>query len=39
MINHNKMLILEKGLDLLPIWSGFNEAFREIVSKKFQKGA
>ena len=37
-INHKKILNLEKGVDLDPIWSGFNEAFREIVSKKIQKG-
>ena len=39
MINHKKILNLEKGLDLDPIWSGFNEAFREMMSKKINKKA
>ena len=36
-IDQKKILNLEKGFNLDPIWSGFNESFREIVSKKVQK--
>ena len=36
-IDQKKILNLEKGFNLDPIWSGFNESVREIVSKKVQK--
>ena len=36
-IDPKNILNLEKGFNLDPIWSGFNESFREIMSKKVQK--
>ena len=30
----NKILNLEKGYDLDPVWSGFNEECRNIIAKK-----
>ena len=36
-IDQKKILNLETGFNLNPVWSGFNEVFREIVSKKVQK--
>ena len=30
----NKILNLEKGYDLDPVWSGFNEEYRNIIAKK-----
>ena len=30
----NKILNLEKGYDLDPVWSGFNEESRNIIAKK-----
>ena len=30
----NKILNLEKGYNLDPVWSGFNEEYRNIIAKK-----
>ena len=30
----NKILNLEKAYDLDPVWSGFNEEYRNIIAKK-----
>ena len=32
----NKILNLEKGYNLDPVWSGFNEEYRNIMAKKFE---
>ena len=32
----NKILNLEKGYDLDPVWSGFNEEYRNIIAKKLE---
>ena len=37
-VDKNSIMNLEKGLDMDPIWGGFNEEFRNIMSKKFQMG-
>ena len=38
MVDKNSIMNLEKGLDMDLIWGGFNEEFRNIMSKKFQRG-
>ena len=32
----NKILNLEKGYDLDPVWGGFNEEYRNIIAKKLE---
>ena len=32
-VHHKKILNLEKGITLDPVWAEFNETFREIMSK------
>ena len=33
-VHHKKILNLEKGITLDPVWAEFNETFREIMSRK-----
>ena len=33
-VHHKKILNLEKGITLGPVWAEFNETFREIMSRK-----
>ena len=35
-VHHKKIMNLEKGLTLDPVWAGFNESFREIMSRKIK---
>ena len=33
-MGYHKILNLEKGCELDPVWSGFNEEYRNIIAKK-----
>ena len=37
-IHQKRIMNLEKGYTLDPIWADFNEIFREIMSKKMETG-
>ena len=37
-VDKNSIMNVEKGMDMHPIWGDFNEKFRNIMSKKFQRG-
>ena len=36
-VDKSRILNLEKGLDLDPIWGDFNDEFRRIISKRVQR--